>query len=214
MVLIVLGFAVGGVLGGIGSPATSLTDVARRRLEVLSFFLWALVLGGVAIHRLWNRLARRGWVLALTARQAVLMVGLWSMGSMVVLIMVSGARELMIPGAWGRHGVVRALSAPDRAAALVERGRTLALEQLRSALWRHAAAHGGEFPANELDPEGGTARWQSFDPEGRPFIFLPGRRADLGADPVAFEPATFGPERRVLLSNGEIVGRDVRSLKP
>ena len=89
-----------------GMPAPfRLSDLARMRLEAISFFLVTLFVSAALIKLLWNglrdafpRLPR------LTYPKAVALVILWGLLFVVVLAMISGARELMTPGAWQRDG--------------------------------------------------------------------------------------------------------------
>ena len=88
-----------------GMPSASLTDVARLRVENISFFLVVLLLSALLVQMIWNwlrndfpRLPR------LTYPKAVAVIGLWGLLFVLVLTMISGARELMTPGAWEKNG--------------------------------------------------------------------------------------------------------------
>jgi len=89
-----------------GMPAPFvLTDVARMRVETISFFLLVLLITCALIQLLWNSLRPSFERLPrLTYGKAVALVVLWGLLFVVVLAMVSGARELMTPGAWERNG--------------------------------------------------------------------------------------------------------------
>jgi hypothetical protein len=95
-----------------GMPAPFvLRDVARLRVEVISFFLVVLLLSARVIQAIWNglrkdfaRLPRLGY------RRALGIVVLWGLLFVVVLAMISGARELMTPGAWKRDGATYRLA--------------------------------------------------------------------------------------------------------
>lgn len=84
---------------------TYLSVTGRQRLEVVSFFAVVyFVLGGV-VQSVWNafrkdfpKLPRLSYLRAL----GVLLI--WSMLFLTVLTMISGARELMTPGAWNKSG--------------------------------------------------------------------------------------------------------------
>src|SRR5436305_12587438 len=88
-----------------GMPTVRLNDVARLRFETISFFAVCLLLSALVIRFLWNRLARDFTVLPrLSYLSALGVVVLWGLLFTLVLTMISGARELMTPGAWEKQG--------------------------------------------------------------------------------------------------------------
>jgi hypothetical protein len=91
---------------GMPSPPV-LTDLARMRVEAISFFLVVLLVSAFVIKVVWNYLRGSFERLPrLTYGKAVGLVVLWGILFAVVLLMISGARELMTPGAWERDGAV------------------------------------------------------------------------------------------------------------
>jgi hypothetical protein len=83
----------------------SLTEMSRSRIEAISFFVFVSVLCGAAIHFGWNslqkdfpRLPRLSFV------KSMGLLALWGLLFVLVLTMISGARELMTPGAWESNG--------------------------------------------------------------------------------------------------------------
>src|SRR5438876_11472965 len=88
-----------------GMPSITLSDVARMRVQTISFFLMTLLLSAAAIQFLWNRLLRDFTSLPrLTYGKAVGVVVLWGLLFILVLTMISGARELMTPVASEKQG--------------------------------------------------------------------------------------------------------------
>jgi hypothetical protein len=89
-----------------GMPApVRLTDIGRMRLQTISFFLLILFLSAALIQWLWNGLRPTFPRLPkLNYPRALSLVVLWGLLFVVVLAMISGARELMTPGAWEKHG--------------------------------------------------------------------------------------------------------------
>jgi hypothetical protein len=88
-----------------GMPSFTLVDVANARFEAISFFIALLLLVALIVQRLWNslgkdfqKLPRIGYGRALAG------VTLWGLLFLLILTMISGARELMTPGAWEKHG--------------------------------------------------------------------------------------------------------------
>jgi hypothetical protein len=198
-----------------GMPTIQLTDMAFARLSTISFFLIVLLLSAWAVKAIWNsltvdvpRLPR------LSYRRALGLVVLWGLLFLLVLTMISGARELMTPGAWVRQGYLSKLAsepapaqAPrsDRAPGLIsEVVRQEKLVQLRRALWAYTRKHDGHFPPDDqATPEVPEPLWQLPDPSGLRYLYVPGRKpGQLGAV-VAYEPGLFGPNRWVLLADGE-----------
>jgi len=97
-------------VAGMPAPIT-LTDIARLRIEAISFFLVVLLASSGLVQLLWNGLRKSFARLPrLTYFRAVALVVLWGLLFMVVLAMISGARELMTPGAWERSGATYRLT--------------------------------------------------------------------------------------------------------
>ena len=90
-----------------------LTDTARHRVEAISFFAAGLLVAAVAIRLLWGVVRRdfpRLPPMRLTTAFAA--VVLWGLAFVIVLTMISGARELMTPGAWQKRGFTYKLADP------------------------------------------------------------------------------------------------------
>lgn len=189
-----------------GMPSLTLTDIARMRLETISFFLLLLLLSAIAVMWIWNRLRRDFTKLPrLGYGQALGLVSLWGMLFLLVLTMISGARELMTPGAWEKDEATYKLVKRDgKDRTITEPIRRERLALLKAALWGYAAAHGGAFPADDQDPAIPTQVWETPDVSRARYEYLPGRKAGVGADPVAYEPTVFHAGRLVLMSDGEI----------
>ena len=103
-----------------GMPIFSLTDIARMRLSSISFFLLVLLLSAWAVQGMWNALSKDFPRLPrMTYGRALAAIALWGFLFVLVLTMISGARELLTPGAWEKTGltyqVVGAPKPTDRA---------------------------------------------------------------------------------------------------
>jgi hypothetical protein len=122
---------------------------ALDRLQIISTFA-AIFLGCAWVTKLlWNSLARDFTRLPrLSFGKALAGVTLWGLLFVIVLTMISGARELMTPGAWNKQGFTYKLAAapPLSAQPGLEVRRRQHLERLRTALWQFAAVHQGKFP--------------------------------------------------------------------
>jgi hypothetical protein len=190
-----------------GMPTVTLSDMARLRVENLSFFLAGYLLASWLIQRLWNSLRADFTRLPrLSYPKALGVVALWGVLFVLVLTMISGARELLTPGAWEKQGrTYRLAKDPAPPAAEPSDGpRYEQLQRLQLALWEYAHGHGGRFPPDRSAPEVPAERWQTPDPSRMRYVYVPG--ATTGGEPVplAYEPEVYGPERLVLLTNGEI----------
>ena len=88
-----------------GMPVVTLSDLARLRLSGISFFFALILLAAWGIRYLWNYLRSDFSRLPhLDFKRAVALVLLLGLCFNVVLLMISGTRELMTPGAWEKHG--------------------------------------------------------------------------------------------------------------
>jgi hypothetical protein len=190
-----------------GMPVFMLTDIASMRLQTISFFLLVILFVSVAIQRLWNRLQRDFPNLPrLSFRGALSIVFLWGLAFHIVLTMISGARELMTPGAWERDASTYKLqqTRPSSEEDQLRVARQQKLEQLRVALWQHAEQNDGRFPPDDFGPEIAEELWLVVDPAPLHFVYLGGSLADVSRIPLAFEPGIYGRERLVLFTDGEI----------
>ena len=192
----------GGVLAGM--PSFTLSDLAEMRVQSISFFLAVLLLGAWGVKGLWNglrrdfpRLPRLGY------RRALMLVALWGLVFMLVLSMISGARELMTPGAWERDGLTYKLAHEDEQRRL-DSLRWSRIAELKVALWEYASSHDGHLPVSISDPELPRRVWESADVTAAPFEYTPGSRVSEGEAIVATEPAIFPPPRLALFSDGTI----------
>jgi hypothetical protein len=196
-----------------GMPSITLTDVAHLRIQTISFFLLSLLACARVVQAIWNSLRSDFTALPrLAFCKALGVVALWGLLFVLVLTMISGARELMTPGAWKKEGLTYRLADQPPAPPVVadeERPeavavRRLALDRLRAALWHYAQAHEGRFPPDRSAPEIPEETWQVPDPSGLRYLYEGGRAADVGATPLAYEPGIYGADRLVLLTNGEV----------
>lgn len=194
-----------------GMPSITLSDIARARVQSISFFLLVFVLCALAIQFIWNRLRSDFSNLPrLSFFKALGVMALWGSLFVLVLTMISGARELMTPGAWKKDGLTYtpadAPGASDSPASdFREAERQLALERLRVLLWSYAEAHDGRFPVDQDDAAIPESAWRVPDSSGMRYLYLNDQRIDAGqGHPLAFEPGLFDAPRFVLLTNGAI----------
>lgn len=168
--------------------------------QAISFFGMCLLVSAFGVQGLWNSL--RGTfprLPPLSYARSLSLVILWGLCFVVVLTMISGARELMTPGAWKKQGWTYTLT--DATPATTAERRREALEQLRNALWHFAATHAGKFPA-ESDTAIGQKLWEIPELGGLRFLYVSDRSVEETGRLLAFEPEIDSSERHVLLTNG------------
>ena len=192
-----------------GMPAPELTEVAKLRVDTLSFFALVFLSSAWLICRAWNALRRDfDWLPRLSFGRGLGLTFLWGLVFVLVLTMISGARELLTPGAWKKDGWTYSLAdefVTPRAAEVTEASRRQQIEELRFALWDYARKNAGRFPSSP--GEGGVAdeRWLVPGPSGMRYLYA----TDGGsAAPLAWEPEVHGPQRLVLFRDGAIGSMD------
>lgn len=185
-----------------GMPSFALSDVANLRLEAISFFALGLLLLAAAVRALWNALAADVPALPRLGYKAALAgVVVFGLAFHLVLTMISGARELMTPGAWTRDGVTYTLTKTEQVATRDLDARRSRLTVVRDALMVWADAHDGRFPDTAWEPGLDLEVWPG-DPRRLRYELLGGRTPREGHAPLAWEPGIFGEKRLVLYTDG------------
>jgi hypothetical protein len=187
-----------------GMPSYAVTDVAHARLQSISFFLMTFFVSAFCVQRLWNYLQKDFQKLPrLTYWKAVGLVSLWGLLFIVVLTMISGARELMTPGAWKKQGATYTLAQPPQPSAALDQKQRL--ETLKTALMRYASTHDNRFPMHDFIPEIHETLWQA-EGSGKRFVYVGGKSTESPAKPLVYEPQSSDGERArlVLFTNGDI----------
>lgn len=192
-----------------GMPSISLSEVGVFRLQSLSFFL-ALLLGLALLTRwLWNSLRRDFPSLPkLRFRAALGLMALWGLLVLVVLGMISGARELLTPRAWVKSGATHRIAADAEAEPAVRRA---ALEDLRDALWRWAEAHDGALPPHEFGAELPERRWLVPGLDGQRFRYHASTPRG-GRGLLAWEPESAPSPRWVVRGDGTVEALDTAAI--
>ncbi len=106
--------------GGMAAPTLediprylTLSKLARLRIDAISFFLVCLLASGWAVQLVWNSLAKDFPKLPrISYLRSLGLIWLWGLLFLLVLTMISGARELMTPGAWKKNGLTYQLAEP------------------------------------------------------------------------------------------------------
>jgi hypothetical protein len=216
-----------------GMPSILLTDMARMRIQTISFFFFGLLLSAKLIQWIWNSLGKDFTVLPrLSYTKALGVVTMWGLLFVLVLTMIAGARELMTPGAWEKHGkTYRLVQPPEPVPPSTEESsesvRFTKLESLRRALWEYADTHQGRFPSERSDTSIPTDKWRLPEPSGLRYLYVGGLQAAKQSPPsspsvpLAYEPEFYDSGRLVLFTDGHIqrmengdLDRALRAEKP
>lgn len=182
-------------------PGYRLTTLGEARVNAISFFLLVLLFGTWGIQLVWNVLRKdfSRWPRLSYGRALGLSV-LWGLIFGLMLTMVSGARELMTPGAWAKPGTPY-YTVPAEGDIPARRER---LADLREALWVYARTHRGELPADDRVAEIPQGLWETPDLSRMRYGYRGG--GIIGGEPrvVAYEPPIY-PTQLVLMNDGELV---------
>lgn len=194
-----------------GMTVITLTDLARARLDALSFFLVTYLVISWLVKIIWNQLAKSFTVLPrLKYLQALAVVFTTGLMFYVVLTMISGARELLTPGAWEKQGMGYRMR-EAQAATLNKEERRKAMGELQTAIWIYAKTHDGNAPASVFTEGIDPSLWNYGD--GGLYCLMPGVRPGGGRDILVYEPAAAGGRRFILLADGSIEDRSESNLK-
>ena len=191
---------------GMPSASIDLTEIAQLRLQSISFFLLLFLLSAWGLKKLWNMLARDFPKLpVITFKAALAGTFLWGLMFLFVLTMISGARELLTPGAWEKDGRTYRLTDSESeqetlaAAEALLKERRSKLAELRSALFMHVATHDGSYPAKIEDASFADEFWMQPGDLNARYGYVPGEKQSDQVRPLAFEQAVYGDEQQLIL---------------
>jgi hypothetical protein len=207
-------FALAGILtipsavhAGMPTVTVTLTEMSEVRLQNISFFLFGFLVSACLIRLLWNYLAKEWPSLPrLSYGRALAVTFVWGLVFVLVLTMISGARELMTPAAWERDGRTYKIAKdkPPAESSSSEDDRRHKLEELRFALWDQAQYHDGYFPESRETTDIPADLWKVPHPSGMRYLYVGGLQRRGPVKPLAWEPELFGEGRLVLFTNGSI----------
>ncbi|WP_417387959.1 hypothetical protein [Gimesia sp.] len=191
---------------GMPSASIDLSEIAQLRLQSISFFLLLFLLSAWGLKKLWNMLARDFPKLpVITFKAALAGTFLWGLMFLFVLTMISGARELLTPGAWEKDGRTYRLTDSESeqetqaAKETLLKERRSKLAELRTALFMHVATHDGNYPAKMEDASFADEFWiQPGDLNAR-YGYVPGEKKSDKVRPLAFEQAIYGDDQQLIL---------------
>ncbi|MEZ6056093.1 MAG: hypothetical protein R3C01_05245 [Planctomycetaceae bacterium] len=195
-------------------------DMVSARFDVISFFLLGFLIASFVMRWVWNSL-RKDWprLPEIGYRTALAGMFVWGVAALLILTMISGARELMTPGAWKKVGLTYQLSQEVDAEEARNRiivdvpsmaSRVGRLQEIRRELWSAAEANGGRTPADRKLVKVPVDHWQMPGEMGVEYEYR--GDVDLGGEPkwVVLEWAIYSDSPPLeLLSDGSIRVHDV-----
>jgi len=185
-----------------GMTVITLTDIAEARLQSISFFAAVYLLLAWGVMALWNYLAKAfPWMPKINYRRAVALMLVSGLFLYVILTMISGARELMTPGAWKKQGIGYELSGELELPS--KELRKESLTRLKKKLWEHAQVNEGNLPVSIFDESLSIDDWALPNVPGY-YAYLSGRKIGGGTSVLVYEPSVMGAKRFVLLTDGSI----------
>ena len=100
-----------------------LYEEPKQRLQAISFFVLGIFVCTLFVKLLWNTLAVDFINLPkITLTKSFTIVFMWGALFVIILTMISGARELMTPGAWKKEGITYKLSDSNDFDPTIEQG--------------------------------------------------------------------------------------------
>jgi hypothetical protein len=186
-----------------GMPEVTLADIQRvlvptelteGRFQALSFFAVGLFVCAAIIRWIWNGLRKDFPIVPrLSYPRALGLVFLWGLIFVLILTMISGARELLTPGAWEKvpGGVTYRLAQPTEPTA-VERQITERCEAI-GRLGRALSTFQGHYPKTAQETGLPDEYWLVPGTKGERYVYVGEPRVKGGI--VACEPESLGSDR-------------------
>ena len=186
-----------------GMTVFTLKDVAKTRIEVLSFFIVGYLLMAWGVKGMWNNLAKSFEKMPkLNYRRALCLSMVSGLFLYVVLTMISGAREVLTPGAWEKRGVGYKLR--DELGDLSSGEREEKIKRLKNALWAYAKDHEGKLPKGIFDSSFKETGLWKLPKDVAYYGFRHRDQIGWGLEVLVYEPAVVGSKRWVVLTDGSI----------
>ena len=193
-----------------GMPSASLSTFAANRLELISLFLAGLFASAFVVQGVWNGLLSEFPKLPrLSYKKALVIVFLWGLLFVIVLTMISGARELMTPGAWIKKGSTYSLSSSVPGLPASSRPETYLgecrerLAILGEMLTAYEKQH-GTLPIQRAELNLPEKLWDVPHAYGLRYVYHPEVKETTDAEIWLTEPEFFPDARLQLHRDGRI----------
>lgn len=197
-----------------GMPMVTLSDFATMRLELISVFLFGLLVSAFVVKGVWNGFRKDFESLPeLNYGKAFSLVCLWGLMFVIVLTMISGARELMTPGAWIKKGNTYALNTASDGETSNSSGsvdeatnarRKMNLELIWGILKEDGTLQQETLPVTGEDLPIPKRMWEVPEAHGLKYVYIPGLQDGNDSRVLLAEPEFFDNGRYVLWQEGEI----------
>jgi len=184
-----------------------LTATTESRLQAISFFCVVLLATAFCVKLLWNgiqkdfpQFPRMRFVTAIKA------VVLWGLVCVVVLTMISGARELMTPGAWVKNGATYKLTAEEDHSGEKPTAIDQRLDGLRRIYWKLQEYHWDHDYTYPKDLGAVITDEQELEVPGHPdlkYVYVQSGHDEWNR-PLVYEPEIDAQQRFVLMASGTI----------
>jgi len=212
-----------------GMPSSTLSDTASLRVEVISFFGMVFLACSAVVQWLWNSLRSDFPRLPLLSfPRAAGLTLVWGLLCLLVLTMISGARELLTPGAWRKEGLTYALPGaveaqpsaawePDPSLSDAKRLRQLRSESLQALfaeMSRYFAEHDQTYPSADEFEQSWSSRFPLPERPGARYVYGVASGESNEKQILVFEPLVYDDSRLALLSSGKIAEISNRSRGP
>lgn len=185
-----------------GMTVITLTDLAEARLQSISFFCLFYFLLAWGVKGLWNYLGKDFPSMPkINYRRALALMLVSGLFLYVILTMISGARELMTPGAWKKQGIGYELSGNIKLPS--KETRKASMQKLKNIMWTYAGENDGALPSGLFDKSFRHSQWTLPEVPGY-YAYLGGKHVGGGRDVLVYEPSVMGQKRFVLLSDGSV----------
>lgn len=197
---------------GMPTVRVTLSEFGETRLEIISLFAVAVLASAFVVQGVWNGLKVEFPKLPyLTYRKALAVVFLWGLLFVIVLTMISGARELMTPGAWIQKGntyelasTLPAKTASDSSAAnhTAERRDRIAL--LGGMLIELRNFHSGlPLERSKVSPHD-ERTWFVPQAYGLEYVYIPELTHNPAPPILLAEPEFFDNGRFIVWAGGKV----------
>lgn len=197
-----------------GMPTVDLSDFAEMRLELISVFLFGILVSAFVVKSAWNGFRKDFASLPeISYGKSFSLVCLWGLLFVIVLTMISGARELMTPGAWIKKGNTYSLNqeaatAPEDSSSAVDEATNARRQMNLELMWEILKEDG--ILKQEPFPEEGEQlpipqrMWEVPETHGLKYVYVPALADDNGSRVLLAEPEFFENGRYVLWAEGQI----------
>lgn len=197
-----------------GMPTVDLSDFAEMRLELISVFLFGILVSAFVVKSTWNGFRKDFTSLPeISYGKSFSLVCLWGLLFVIVLTMISGARELMTPGAWIKKGNTYALNSeavtapadtPPVTDEVTNARRQMNLELMWEILKEDGVLKQETFPEKGEQLPIPQRMWEVPETRGLKYVYVPSLGDDHGSRVLLAEPEFFENGRYVLWKEGQI----------